>query len=57
MLIDGPGVSYRQFSQPALTIARLIQRNFRKNKNHDIQQSRQILKKKQTPVALCCIRH
>ena len=52
MLIDGPGVSDRQFSQPALTIAQSIQRNFRKNNNHDIQQSRKILKKKETPIAV-----
>ena len=39
MLIDGPGLSNRQFSQPALTIAQIIQTNFRKNKNHDMQQS------------------
>ena len=36
-LIDEPGVSNRQFSQPALTIAQLIQTNFCKNKNHDIK--------------------
>ena len=52
MLIDGPGVSNHQFSQPSLTIAQLIQTNFRKNKNHDIQQGRKILKKKETPLAL-----
>ena len=52
MLMHGPGVSNRQFSQPALTITQLIQTNFRKNKNHDIKQSRKILKKKETPVAL-----
>ena len=52
MLIDGPGVSNHQFLQPSLTIAQLIQTNFRKNKNHDIRQSRKILKKKETPVAL-----
>ena len=52
MLIDGPGVLNRQFSQTALTIAQLIQTNFRKNKNHDIQKSRVILKKKKTPVPL-----
>ena len=52
MWIDGPGVSSHQFSQPSLTIAQLIQTNFRKNKNHDIRQSRKILKKKETPVAL-----
>ena len=52
MLIDGPGVSNRHFSQPALTIGQLIQTNFCKNKSHDIQQSRKILKKKETPVAL-----
>ena len=52
MLIDGPGVSNQQFSQPALTIAQLIQANFHKNKNHDIQQSQKILKKKETPVTL-----
>ena len=38
MLIDGPGVSNQQFSQPALTIAQLIQTNFHKNRNTDIQQ-------------------
>ena len=43
MSIDGPGVSNRQ---PALTIAQLLQTNFRKNKNHDIQPSRKILKQK-----------
>ena len=52
MLIDGPGVSSHQFSQPSLTIAQLIQTNFRKNKTHDIRQSRKILKKKETPVVL-----
>ena len=53
MLIEGPGVSNRQFSQPALTIVQLIQTNFRKNRNTDIQQrSRKILKKKETPAAL-----
>ena len=52
MLIDGPGVSNHQFLQPSLTIAQLIQTNFRKNKNHDIRQSRKILKKKETTVAL-----
>ena len=52
MLIDGPGVSNHQFSQPSLTIAQLIQSNFRKNKNHDIRQSCKILKKKETPVTL-----
>ena len=52
ILIDGLGVSNRQFSQPALTMAQLIQTNFHKNKNHDTQQSRKILKKKETPVAL-----
>ena len=36
MLIDVPGVSNRQFSQPALTIAQLIQTKFRKNRNTDI---------------------
>ena len=36
MLIDGPGVSNCQFSQPSLTVAQLIQINLRKNKNHDI---------------------
>ena len=49
ILIDGLGVSNRQFSQPALTMAQLIQTNFHKNKNHDTQQSRKILKKKETP--------
>ena len=44
ILIDGPGVQIDNFQ--------LIQINFRKNKNHDIQQSRKILKKKETPVAL-----
>ena len=52
MLSDGTGVSNQQFSQPTPTIAQLIQTNFRKNKNHDIQQSDKILKKKQNPVAL-----
>ena len=52
MLIDGPGLSNRQFSQPALIIAQIIQTNFRKNKNHDMQQSWKILKKKETPAAL-----
>ena len=57
MLIDGPGVSNRQFSQSALTKAQSIQTNFCKNKNYDIQQSRNILekrekRKKETPVAL-----
>ena len=52
MLIDGPTVSNHQFSQLSLTIAQLIQTNFRKNKNHDIQQGRKILKKKETPLAL-----
>ena len=52
MLIDGPGLSNRQFSQLALIIAQIIQTNFRKNKNHDMQQSWKILKKKETPVAL-----
>ena len=30
MLIDGPGVTNKTFSQPALTIAQFIQTNFRK---------------------------
>ena len=46
MLIDGPGVSNHQFLQPSLTIAQLIQTNFRKTQNHDNRQSRKILKKK-----------
>ena len=52
MLSDGPGVSNQQFSQPTPTIAQLIQTNFHKNKNHDMQQSHKILKKKENPVAL-----
>ena len=52
MLIDGPGLSNRQFSQLALIIAQIIKTNFRKSKNHDMQQSWKILKKKETPVAL-----
>ena len=36
MLIDRPGVSNHQYSQPSLTTSQLIQTNFRKNKNHDI---------------------
>ena len=36
MLIDRPGVSNHQFSQPSVTTSQLIQTNFRKNKNHDI---------------------
>ena len=40
MLIDGPGVSSHQFSQPSLTIAQLIQKNFHKNKNHDTTTTR-----------------
>ena len=36
MLIDRPGVSNHQFSQPPVTTSQLIQTNFRKNKNHDI---------------------
>ena len=50
--MDQQSVSNHQFSQPSLTIAQLIQTNVRKNKNHDIRQSRKILKKKETPVAL-----
>ena len=49
MLIDGQGISNKQFSQPAqpaLTIAQLIQTNFGKNKNYDKQQSGKIKKKK-----------
>ena len=38
MLIVRPVVSNRQFLQPALIIAQLIQTIFRKNKNHGIQQ-------------------
>lgn len=45
-------VSNWQFSQSALTTAQLIQTKLRKNKNHDIQQSHKILKKKENPVAL-----
>ena len=41
MLVDGQGIS-----QPALTIAQLIQTNFGKNKNHDIQQSGKIVQKR-----------
>ena len=37
ILIDGLGVSYRQFSQPALTKAQLIQTNFRKKTKTTIQ--------------------
>ena len=52
MLIDGPVASNRQFSQPALTVAQLIQTYFHKNRSHDIEQSRKILKTRETPVAL-----
>ena len=41
MLVDGQGIL-----QPALTIAQLIQTNFGKNKNHDIQQSGKIVQKR-----------
>ena len=34
MLTDGQGVSNRRFSQPALTIAELIQTNFRINRKN-----------------------
>ena len=47
MLIDGPSVSNRQFSQSALTKAQSIQTNFCENKNYDIQQSRNILEKRE----------
>ena len=46
MLIDGQGISNKQFSQPTLTIAQLIQTNFGKNKNYDKQQSGKIKKKR-----------
>ena len=52
MLIDGPVASNRQFSQSALTVAQLIQTNFHKNRSHDIEQSRKILKTRETPI-LC----
>ena len=52
MLTDGPGVSNRRFSQPALTIAQLIQTNFRKSRKNEKHNIRKILKYKETPVAL-----
>ena len=53
MSIDGPDVSNRCFSQPALTIAQLIQTNFRKNRKNEKHNIRKILEYKETPVALC----
>ena len=52
MLTDGPGVPNRRFSQPALTIAQLIQTNFRKNRENEVYDIRKILKYRKTPVAL-----
>ena len=40
MSIDGPDVSNRRFSQPALTIAQLIQTNVRKNRKNDVHDKR-----------------
>ena len=44
MLIDGPGVSTRRFSQSALTIAQLIQTNFPKNRKNEVHDMRKTLK-------------
>ena len=52
MLTDGPRVSNRRFSQPALTIAQLIQTNFRRNRKNEKHNIRKILKYRKTPVAL-----
>ena len=52
MLTDGPGVSNRCFSQPAFTIAQLIQTNFRKNRKNEVHHISKILKYKEIPVAL-----
>ena len=49
MLIDGPGVSNKYFSQPALTIAQLIQSTFRKYRNNESHVNRRILKTRETP--------
>ena len=40
------------FHKHALTVAQLIQTNFCKNKNHDVQKSCKILRKKETSVVL-----
>ena len=52
MLIDGPGVSNEYFSQPVLTIAQLIQSNFRLNTRNETHINRRILKTRETPAMI-----
>ena len=52
MLIDGPGVTNKTFSQTALTIAQLIQTNFRKNRDNKLNINRRIMQERETPAII-----
>ena len=55
MLVYGHGASNRSFSQPAFTLVQLIHVNFHRNRNNEVQSSREILRYIEAPATLCSI--
>ena len=52
MVIDGPGVTNKTFSQPALTIPQLIQTKFRKIRDNELNINRRIMKEREAPAII-----
>ena len=49
MLIDGPEITSKKFSQHVLTIRQLIQTNFREDRNNELIVNRRRMKERETP--------
>ena len=52
MVIDGPGVTSKTFSQPVLTIPQLIQTNFRKIRDSELNINRRNIKEREAPAII-----